>query len=62
MSSKKTYKPGEKVPHSGQAKIIGPRGGRTGNEVTVTQGEPFPPTPQKGQKYIIVDPTKHKKK
>ena len=60
MSDKKTYKPGEKVPKSGQAEIIGPRGGHTGNEVTVTKGEPFPPTPQKGQKYSIVDPTKHK--
>jgi hypothetical protein len=53
------HKPGEKVPTSGQAEIVGPRGGRTGVERTVVRGEPFPPTPEKGQGYIITDPTKH---
>jgi hypothetical protein len=57
----KTYKPGETAPRSGQYEITGPRGGRTGNERTVTRGEPMPPPPQKGQGYILVDPTKHKK-
>lgn len=57
----KTYKPGETVPRSGQAEIIGPRGGETGNERTVTRGEPFPPTPHPGQEYTIVDRTKHRK-
>ena len=55
----KTYKPGEKAPKSGQYEIIGPRGGRTGKERTVVRREPMPPTPKKGQEYIIVDPTKH---
>jgi hypothetical protein len=54
-------KPGEKAPRSGQYEIIGPRGGRTGEERTVTRGEPLPPTPEKGQGYQIVDPTKHKR-
>jgi len=58
---KKYYKPGEKVPVSGQYEIVGPRGSRTGEERTVVQGEPFPPTPRSGQRYIIVDPTKHKR-
>lgn len=62
MAKDKTYKPGNKVPYSGQAEIIGPRGGRTGEERTVVQGEPFPPTPKPGQKFEIVDKTKHKKK
>jgi len=53
-------KPGEKAPRSGQYEIVGPRGGRTGNERTVTSGEPLPPTPKSGQTYINVDPTKHK--
>lgn len=53
------HKPGQRVPKSGQAEIIGPRGGRTGKERTVVKGEPFPPTPSPGQKYKIVDPTKH---
>lgn len=55
----KTYKPGQKAPRSGQYGIIGPRGGETGKERTVVKGEPMPPTPQKRQQYVIVDPTKH---
>ncbi len=55
----KTYKSGEKAPRSGQYEIIGPRGGRTGKERTVTKNEPLPPSPKKGQRYVIVDPTKH---
>lgn len=53
---KKTYKPGDKAPTSGQYKNL-----NTGNEVTVVKGEPLPPTPRKNQKYILVDKTKHKK-
>lgn len=55
----KTYKPGETAPRSGQYEILGPRGGETGKERTVTKGEPLPPTPEAGQKYTLVDPTKH---
>ena len=57
----RALKPGEKAPKSGQYEIVGPRGGKTGNERTVVKNEPMPPTPEKGQKYQIVDPTKHKK-
>lgn len=57
----KHLKPGESAPRSGQYEIIGPRGGRSGNERTVTRGEPMPPTPKKGETYVIVDPTKHKR-
>jgi len=53
---KKYYKPREKADISGQYKNI-----KTEREVTVTKGEPFPPTPEKGQKFILVDRTKHKK-
>jgi len=53
----KTYRPGQKVPVSGQAEIVGNRGGRTGEERTVVRGEPFPPTPKPGQGYVIVDRT-----
>jgi hypothetical protein len=55
----KTYKPGEISPKSSQAEIIGPRGGRSGVERTVTKGEPFPPGRKSGETYLIVDPTKH---
>ena len=54
--TKKTFKPGEKAPDSGQYQNT-----RTKNEVTVTRGEPLPPTPKKGDKYRLADKTKHKK-
>ena len=53
-------KSGEIAKKSGQYEIIGPRGGKTGNEVTVVKGEPFPPTPKSGQSFTLVDETKHK--
>ena len=52
-------KPGERAPRSGQYEITGPRGGGTGNERTVTQAEPLPPTPEPGQRFRLVDPTRH---
>jgi hypothetical protein len=57
----KPLKPGQEAPRSGQYEIIGPRGGHTGNERTVTKGEPLPPTPKPKQTYVNVDPTKHKR-
>lgn len=60
--AKETFKPGQTAPQSGQYEIVGPRGGGTGGERTVTRGEPFPPTPEPGQEYRIVDPTKHKRR
>ena len=59
MGKRAPLKPGEKAPASGQYEIIGPRGGRTGEERTVVKKEPLPPPPEKGQKYILVDKTKH---
>jgi hypothetical protein len=56
MAGKKRYSPGEKVPESGQYKNTS-----TQNEITGVKGEPLPPTPEPGQKYVLVDPTKHKK-
>lgn len=53
---KRYFRPGETAEVSGQYKNI-----KTGKEVTVTRGEPFPPTPKKRQRYILVDRTKHKK-
>lgn len=53
-------KPGNKAPASGQYGIVGPRGGDTGKEVTVVKGEPMPPTPKSGQKYVLKDPTNNK--
>ncbi len=56
----KTVKPGESAPISGQYEIIGPRGGRTGEERTAVKGRTMPPTPDPGQTYRPVDPTKNK--
>jgi len=55
----KTFKPGETAPRSGQYEIVGPRGGHTGVERTVTKGEPLPPTRKSGESFVLVDPTKH---
>ncbi len=60
MTKEPSYKPGEKVPASGQYPIIGPRGGETEEERTVTRGEPFPPTREPGQRYGKPDLTRHK--
>lgn len=56
----KELKPGQAAPRSGQYEQIGPRGGKTGHEVTVVKGEPLPPTQKPGMKYTLVDPTKNK--
>jgi hypothetical protein len=53
--AKTTVKPGQTVPKSGQYKTPG------SEETTLGKGKPAPPTPQKGQKHTLVDPTKHKK-
>lgn len=55
----KTFNPGQKADTSGQYEIVGRKGGQTGKERTITKGEPLPPTPKAGQRYILVDKTKH---
>jgi len=57
---KEVFKPGQIAETSGQYEIVGPRGGQTGDERTVTKNEPLPPTPKSGMGYRLVDPTKHK--
>jgi hypothetical protein len=47
--------PGTRVDQSGQY-----RNTTTKREVTVVRNEPLPPTQQPGQRYRLVDPTKHK--
>jgi hypothetical protein len=56
----KPLKPGMPAPKSAQYEIIGPRGGRTGEERTVPKDTILPPTPRPGQTYDPVDPTKNK--
>lgn len=57
--SKRHMTPGTPAPASGQYEIIGPRGGKTGDERTVVRGEPLPPTPKAGEGYRLVDRTKN---
>jgi hypothetical protein len=57
--ARKSWKPGEKAPRSGQYQMVGPRGGR-GPERTVVRHEPLPPTLGRGQKFVLVDSTKTK--
>jgi hypothetical protein len=57
--AEETFGPGETAPWSGQVEIVGPRGGRTGVERTVVQGETLPPTRQSGERFIYVDRTRN---
>lgn len=59
MAKSKILKPGASTPVSGQYEQVGPKGGKTGKEVTSVEGKPLPPTDQPGQGYVLVDATKH---
>lgn len=59
MAKDEALKPGTPAPLSGQYEIVGPRGGRTGEERTVVKGEPLPPTPEAGQRFVPVDPSRN---
>ena len=50
--TKKVQKPGASAPASGQYAVVGPKGGKTGNEVTAVEGKPLPPTPKPGQGFV----------
>lgn len=51
--------PGHSAPRSGQYEIVGPRGGRTHQEVTMPREHTLPPTPKPEQGYELVDPSKN---
>jgi hypothetical protein len=53
-------RPGEKAPASGQYEELGPRGGKTGHEVTISRGERMPPTKGPGGSFDLVDPSKNR--
>ena len=60
MAKSKVLRPGKSTPTSGQYEQVGPKGGKTGKEVTSVEGKPLPPTDKPGQGYVLVDPTKHR--
>ncbi len=49
-----TYKPGEKVPDSGELFEVGLRGGKVqgGRRTVIERGERIPPTSQEGNKFM----------
>lgn len=49
----KTYKPGEKVPDSGELIEIGPRAGKVegGRRTVIERGERVPPTSEEGNLF-----------
>ena len=53
------HKPGQKAPESGQYGVVGPKGGKTGTEVTVTKGATLPPTQKPGQGFTLDDKTQN---
>ncbi len=55
------YHPGDKAPVSGLYPRVGPRGGQSGEQVTVVQDRPLPPTPNPGESYGKPIPAKHEK-
>lgn len=57
MSDK--LKPGNRAPASGQYEEVGPRGGRTGHEVTSERVNALPPTQKPGNGYELVDRTRN---
>ncbi len=59
---KRIFKLGEITQKSGQYEIIGPRGGKTGKEITSVKGKPLPPSEKSGITYKLVDLTKHRRR
>jgi hypothetical protein len=54
-------RPGTPAPVSGQYVQTGPRGGNPSEtETTVVQDRRLPPTTDPGNRWRLVDPTKHK--
>jgi hypothetical protein len=53
----KHYNPGERSEESGIYKIVGPRGGDIGENITHVKSKPLPSTPKSGQTYVLLRKT-----
>lgn len=53
--------PGQDCPESGQYRVEGPRGGDRDREITAIKGNTMPPGQTRGERYVLVDKTKHRK-
>lgn len=58
--AKQPLRPGTPAPASAQYKVIGPRGGESGKEITGVKGKPLPPSATPGGGYRIADRTHNK--
>ena len=59
--SRKGLSPGTPTPRSGIYERMGPRGGRTGEEIDSTKGHPLPPTGGAGETWWLRRPAHHKR-
>ncbi len=59
MSKQTRLIPGTSTPRSGIYMQVGPRGGRTNDQVTSTEGNPLPPTKKPGCTWQLVVPAHH---
>ena len=60
MARQQPLKPGMTSPVSAQLKVVGPRGGVSGKEITAVKGKTLPPGPVPGVTYKITDRTNNK--
>ena len=58
--AKEPLRPGHRSPVSAQLKVVGPRGGVSGREITSIKGKTLPPGPVPGTTYRITDRTNNK--
>jgi hypothetical protein len=55
------YRPGQRVPASGQYAVVDRNGYPVGREVTCVRGEPFPPLRNAREfGYVMADATRHR--
>lgn len=58
--AKQRLRPGTPAPASAQYKVVGPRGGLSGKEITSIKGKRLPPSPRAGVTYKLTDRTHNK--